>query len=92
MINPLLQKYEELYGKKEEDEPSFKEKQKELRVPLPITYDRFSREDCLLQVIEKIKTGEAQVSSASINVDAVGGFRTGLTTYTFEVKEWYTPY
>jgi hypothetical protein len=36
MTNPLLQKYEELYGKKEppkkvEDEPSFKEKLKELR-------------------------------------------------------------
>ena len=36
MTNPLLQKYEELYGKKEppkkvEDEPSFKDKLKELR-------------------------------------------------------------
>ena len=92
MTNPLLQKYEELYGKKVEDEPSFKEKQKELQVPSLTTYDRFSREDCLLQVIEKIKNGEAQVSSASINVDAVCGARTGLTTYTFEIKEWYAPY
>ena len=36
MTNPLLQKYEELYGRKEppkkvEDEPSFKDKLKELR-------------------------------------------------------------
>ena len=36
MTNPLLQKYEELYGKKEEpkkveEEPSFKDKLKELR-------------------------------------------------------------
>lgn len=48
MTNPLLQKYEELYGKKEppkkvEDEPSFKEKLKELRdtstvpVTVPLT-------------------------------------------------------
>jgi hypothetical protein len=36
----------------------------------------------------KIKNGKAKVSSVSINADAVGGFNTGLRTYTFEVMEW----
>ena len=52
------------------------------------TYDRCSGEDSFLQIAEKIKNGKAKVSSVSINADAVGGFNTGLRTYTFEVMEW----
>jgi hypothetical protein len=113
MTNPLLQKYEELYGKKEEPKPDYykgekshTEKLKELRdtscvpvntpniitkanpIPSLITYDRCSGEDSFLQIAEKIKNGKAKVSSVSINADAVGGFNTGLRTYTFEVMDW----
>jgi hypothetical protein len=57
-------------------------------IPSLITYDRCSGEDSFLQIAEKIKNGKAKVSSVSINADAVGGFNTGLRTYTFEVMEW----
>ena len=113
MTNPLLQKYEELYGKKEEPKPdyykgekSYAEELKELRdtstvpantpniitkanhIPSLITYDVDSGKDSFLQIAEKIKNGKAKVSSVSINADAVGGFNTGLRTYTFEVMDW----
>ena len=116
MTNPLLQKYEELYGKKEEPKPdyykgekSYAEELKELRdtscvpvntpnittkanhIPSLTTYDVDSGKDSFLQIAEKIKNGKAKVSSVSINADAVGGFNTGLRTYTFEVMEWDTP-
>ena len=116
MTNPLLQKYEELYGKKEEPkldyykgEKSYAENLKELRdistvsvntpniitkanpIPSLITYDVDSGKDSFLQIAEKIKNGKAKVSSVSITADAVGGFNTGLRTYTFEVMEWDTP-
>ena len=57
-------------------------------IPSLITYDRCSGEDSFLQIAEKIKNGKAKVSSVSINADAVGGFNTGLRTYTFEVMDW----
>jgi hypothetical protein len=116
MTNPLLQKYEELYGKKEEPKPdyykgekSYAEELKELRdtscvpvntpniitkanhIPSLTTYDYDSGKDSFLQIAEKVKNGKAKVSSVSINADAVGGFNTGLRTYTFEVMEWDTP-
>lgn len=119
MTNPLLQKYEELYGKKEppkfpkiEDyagEKTIADVMKELGdtscvpvntpnittkanpIPSLITYDRCSGEDSFLQIAEKIKNGKAKVSSVSITADAVGGFNTGLRTYTFEVMEYDTP-
>ena len=113
--NPLIAKWEELHNpkkeppKKVEDEPSFKEKLKELRdtstvpvntpnittkanpIPSLITYDVDSGKDSFLQIAEKIKNGKAKVSSVSITADAVGGFNTGLRTYTFEVMDWDTP-
>jgi hypothetical protein len=113
MTNPLIQKYEELYGKKEEPKPdyykgekSYAEELKELRdtscvpantpniitkanhIPSLTTYDVDSGKDSFLQIAEKIKNGKAKVSSVSINADAVGGFNTGLRTYTFEVMDW----
>jgi hypothetical protein len=116
MTNPLLQKYEELYGKKEEPKPdyykgekSYADELKELRdtstvpvntpniitkanhIPSLTTYDYDSGKDSFLQIAEKVKNGKAKVSSVSINADAVGGFNTGLRTYTFEVMEWDTP-
>ena len=58
--------------------------------PSLITYDVDSGKDSFLQIAEKIKNGKAKVSSVSITADAVGGFNTGLRTYTFEVMEWDT--
>ena len=60
-------------------------------IPSLITYDVDSGKDSFLQIAEKIKNGKAKVSSVSINADAVGGFNTGLRTYTFEVMDWDTP-
>ena len=57
-------------------------------IPSLKTYDVDSGKDSFLQIAEKIKNGKAKVSSVSINADAVGGFNTGLRTYTFEVMEW----
>ena len=52
------------------------------------TYDPDSVNVSFQQIAEKIKNGKAKVSSVSINADAVGGFNTGLRTYTFEVMDW----
>lgn len=77
MTNPLLQKYEELYGKKEEPKPqkTHTEKLKELRdtSTIPITkltsYDNESLNDGFLQIAEKLKNKEAQVYSINIDID-----------------------
>lgn len=101
--NPLLQKYEEIYGKKEEPKPdyykgekSYAEKLEELRDTSTIptkkltSYDPHSGEDSFLQVAEKIKNKDARVTSVTLNRDSVGVFATGLTTITFEVQVWDT--
>jgi len=90
MTNPLLQKYEELYGKKEEPKPqkTHTEKLKELRdtSTIPITkltsYDNESLTDGFLQIAEKIKNGEAQVTSMSMERDVIGEG----TSISFEVR------
>jgi hypothetical protein len=82
MTNPLLQKYEELYGKKEEPKPdyykgekSYAEELEELRdtSTIPITkltcYDNESLNDGFLQIAEKLKNKEAQVYSMNMNID-----------------------
>jgi hypothetical protein len=82
MTNPLLQKYEELYGKKEEPKPdyykgekSYAEELEELRdtSTIPITkltsYDNESLTDGFLQIAEKLKNKEAQVYSMNIDID-----------------------
>ena len=127
MTNPLIAKYEEIYGKKEEpksqkppiveyfDEvgstPSQEviEKLRQLQpnskiisasnasitiAPNPpslVSYDVDSGKDSFLQIAEKIKNGNAKVSSVTLNRDSVGVFTTGLTTITFEVQVWDTP-
>jgi len=86
--NPLLQKYEELYGKKEEPKPdyykgekSYAEELEELRdtSTIPITklktYDRDDLKVSFQQVAEKIKNGEAQVVSMSMERDIMGIMR-----------------
>jgi hypothetical protein len=80
--NPLLQKYEELYGKKEEPKPdyykgekSYAEELEELRdtSTIPITkltsYDNESLNDGFLQIAEKLKNKEAQVYSMNMDMD-----------------------
>jgi hypothetical protein len=100
--HPLLQKYEELYGKKEEPkkveyelDPEFV-KQLENKSTLPtdpttkklstlVSYDIDDGRDSFLQVAEKIKKGEAKVSSMSMERDIMEG-----TSITFEVRVWDT--
>lgn len=102
MTNPLLQKYEELYGKKEEPkkveyelDPEFV-KQLENKSTLPtdpttkkpltfVSYDIDDGRDSFLQVAEKIKKGEAKVSSMSMGRDTMEGI-----SITFRVRVWDT--
>ena len=89
MTNPLLQKYEELYGKKEEPKPqkTHTEKLKELRdtSTIPITklttHDIDSINDSFLQIAEKIKNKEAQVTSMNMDYE----HHTHTQRITFEV-------
>ena len=91
--NPLLQKYDELYGQKEEPKPdyykgekSYAEELEELRdtSTIPITkltsYDYDSGKDSFLQTVEKVEKGQAKVSSVSVERDIYTG-----TKITFEV-------
>ena len=89
MTNPLLQKYEELYGKKEEPKPqkTHTEKLKELRdtSTIPITklttHDIDSINDSFLQIAEKVKNKEAQVTSMNMDYE----HHTHTQRITFEV-------
>jgi hypothetical protein len=87
-MNPLLQKYEELYNPKPPEPTKPVEKPKPRKLT---SYDVDSAGDSFLQIAEKIKNNNAKVSSVSINADIAGGSYTGLKTYTFEVMEWDTP-
>lgn len=90
MTNPLLQKYEELYGKKEEPKPqkTHTEKLKELRdtSTIPITkfttHDIDSINDSFLQIAEKVKNKEAQVTSMNMDYE----HQTRTQRITFEVS------
>lgn len=92
--NPLIDKYHELYGKKEEPKPdyykgekSYAEELKELRdtSTIPITkfttYDIDSINDSFLQIAEKIKNKEAQVCTMNMEIDQ----QTRTQRITFEV-------
>jgi hypothetical protein len=89
-MNPLLQKYEELYGKKEppkmpriedyEGEETFADELKKPKLSKLTTYDPDSVNVSFLQVAERVKKGEAQVSSMSMEMDIMSG-----TKITFEV-------
>ena len=87
MTNPLLQKYEELYGKKEppkmpriEDYEGEETIADELKKSKLITYDPDSVNVSFHQVAEKLKTGNAQVVSMYMERDIMSG-----TKITFDV-------
>ncbi len=93
MTNPLIEKYNELYGKKEEPKPdyykgekSYAEELEELRdtSTIPVSkiksYDINSVNVSFHQVVEQVKKGEAQVSTMSMEMDIMYG-----TKITFEV-------
>jgi hypothetical protein len=93
ITNPLIEKYNELYGKKEEPKPdyykgekSYAEELEKLRdtSTIPVSkiksYDINSVNVSFHQVVEKVKNGEAQVSSMSMEIDIMYG-----TKITFEV-------
>jgi hypothetical protein len=96
MMNPLLQKYEELYGKKEppkmpriedyEGEETFADELKKsnfIKAKNPKTslksYDLDDLKASFQQVAEKIKNGDAQVSSMNME------FGDHMNKLTFEV-------
>ena len=74
MTNPLLQKYEELYGKKEEPPQIVEE-------PKLTTHDIDSINDSFLQIAEKVKNKEAQVTSMNMDYE----HQTRTQRITFEV-------
>ncbi len=93
MTNPLIAKYEEIYGKKEEPKPdyykgekSYAEELEELRdtSTIPVSkiksYDINSVNVSFHQVVEQVKKGEAKVSTMSVEMDIMYG-----TKITFEV-------
>jgi hypothetical protein len=90
MSNPLLQKYEELYGKKEppkmpriEDykgEETIADELKKSKSRKITTYDPDDLKVSFQQVAEQVKNGDAQVSSMSMEMDIMSG-----TKITFEV-------
>ncbi len=79
MTNPLLQKYEELYGKKEEP-PQIVEEPKKITTKLT-THDIDSINDSFLQIAEKIKNKEAQVCTMNMDYE----HQTRTQRITFEV-------
>ena len=100
MTNPLIDKFYELHPEKKEKpkpdyykgEKSYAEELKELRdtSTIPIkkltSYDVDSGKDSFLQIAEKVKNGEAKVSSMSMERYIMSG-----TIITFEVRVWDTP-
>jgi hypothetical protein len=96
MTNPLLQKYEELYGKKEppkmphiedyDGEETIADELKKSKSKL-IGHDMQDTKDAFLYIAEKVKNGTAQVSSVSLELDAYGNFSYGKRI-TFEVYDY----
>ena len=96
--NPLIAKWEEIYGKKEEPKPdyykgekSYAEELEELRdtSTIPITkltsYDNESLNDSFLQIAEKVKNKEAQIYSMNMDIDQ----QTRTQRITFEVWDTF---
>jgi len=93
MTNPLIEKYNELYGKKEEPKPdyykgeeTFADELKKLRdtSTIPVSkiksYDIDDLKVSFQRIAEQVKNDEAQVSSMSMEMDIMYG-----TKITFEV-------
>lgn len=116
--NPLIQKWEEIYGRKEEPkkveyevDPTAVSVDEYLKytkpylsspnIPLttsptvvnpnsligPSPKSSVNANNFFLEIAEKIKNGTAQVTTASLQVDAVGTFSFGKTI-TFEVYDY----
>jgi len=93
MTNPLLQKYEELYGKKEEPKKEigfelpegFIEQAENLNPPYPklTTFDRDDLKVSFQQVADKSQQGKAQVASMNMEIDSMSIMRNKII---FEVR------
>ncbi len=89
MMNPLLQKYEELYGKKEppkmpriedyEGEETFADELKKSKPPIFKSYDLDDLKASFQQVAEQLQNDEAQVISMNME------FGDHMNKITFEV-------
>jgi hypothetical protein len=77
MTNPLIEKYNELYNPKPPEPPKPVEKPKP---PTLKSYDLDDIKASFVAVAERVKKGEAQVSSMSMEMDIMSG-----TKITFEV-------
>ena len=77
MTNPLIEKYNELYNPKLPEPPKPVEKPKLSKLK---SYDLDDLKVTFQQIAEKVKNGEAQVSSMSMEMDIMYG-----TKITFEV-------
>ena len=97
--NPLLQKYEELYGKKEEPKVIEAENAKveikgtqigytytdEITKPPSLTtYDPDELKECFIKTAFEVKTGIAQIISMNMEMDTMGIHSAGAKI-TFEV-------
>ncbi len=78
MTNPLIEKYNELYNPKPPEHPKPVEKPKLSKLK---SYDPGDLKVSFQQVAERVKNGEAQVSSMSMERDWMSG-----TKITFEVS------
>ncbi len=77
MTNPLIEKYNELYNPKPPEPPKPVEKSKSVKLK---SYDLDDLKASFVAVTERVKNGEAQVSSMSMEMDIMNG-----TKLTFEV-------
>ena len=77
MTNPLIDKYNELYNPKPPEPPKPVEKPKLSKLK---SYDPDDLKASFVAVAERVKNGEAQVSSMSMEMDIMYG-----TKITFEV-------
>jgi hypothetical protein len=93
MTNPLIQKWEEIYGKKEEPEkketPNFiKAENPKINVKAQRTglksYDPQSLQESFIETAFKVKTGLAQVVSMNMERDIMDPLSVG-SKITFEV-------
>ena len=83
MTNPLIDKYNELYGPKEESKPIINNVPNLKTANKVTTYDVDSINQYFLQVAELLKKGEARVISQSVEQDH---HQYSGRTITFEVS------
>jgi hypothetical protein len=91
MTNPLIDKYNEIYGKKEkpklpriedyEGEETIADELKKSRLSILKCFDRDDLKDSFIETAFKVKTGLAQVSSMNMEMNN----HLSLKKITFEV-------